>query len=167
MADSKGLRLIQNENRISIGEIQMGNSQRQVLEIASREFSIEPQCKEQKVGNRNNKKAALEETCSYSDLTDIELFGHRLVGISYFFENAILNKIDVELEPKNENSIDEVVQQVSQSLNLVDKSNGMLHQWVGAVDAALLIQQGNLKLRVIPRAQLPENSKGPTIMNRS
>ncbi len=167
VTDSIALRLYQDHDRISIGSVKLGANQREVLNIAEDELGKTPVCVEKKVGNKNNKMAVLEQTCVFKGLENIRLSGREIVEVRYFFVGAYLQQIDIELVAKNKDSMDEMARELSNSLNLEDEKQGLLHKWIGSLDAALLIQQGNIKLRIVPLAQLPENSKGPTILPRT
>ncbi len=167
VTDSIALRLYQDQNRFSLGEVRLGSNQKSALTIAKAHFKIDPVCVEQKVGNKNNKMASLEQTCTYSDLTNIYLSDQEVTKVTYFFVGAYLQQVNIELIPNNESSLNDTVHKLSESLKLQGESNGSLHKWVGSVDAALLIQQGNIKLRILPLKYLHENSKGPSIFWRS
>ncbi len=167
MADSHALRLMQDSQRFSIGNVHIGDSQRLVLEQASAQLKQEPECHSRKVANSRNKMASSEQTCIFVEPQGIEMSGQKVLKIIYFFLDAHLQQMDIELEAGDDGSMEKIATNLSTNLNLKVEKQGTMSKWVGARDAVLMVKQGTIQIRIVPLDLLEENTQGNKVMHRS
>ena len=155
----------EQQGRVTIGNAMLGESQTSVLANTVKYFALKANCSAIKVAGLN-KRASLEEHCTYQPLKGELLFGLPLLKVEYFFKDSTLRKIDVELKASSESALIDLVETVSKQFEIQAEKKGYLHRWALAQDALVVVQQGNIKLRVVPLALLEKNSQGPKIQHR-
>jgi len=168
MTSSYALKLVQDTDRFSLSDTRLGMGVDDTLKIAQRHFGQEARCTSEKGGVPTQKKATLLQVCVFDAPANVFLARHKVLKAGYQFRDGLLQQIDLEMEPKDEGqALDALEAEISASLGIPKQQQGPMKSWVGESDAAMLVRQGNLKLRVLNRSLLPADADYERITPRA
>ena len=158
MTSSFALNVAEDTGRFALNDSRLGQNTAQVLTVAQRQLGQVPTCQAEKKGNLRNKKASLVQVCRFDTPVDVYLARQKILEVVYHFVDGELHQIDVEIDASNAEGTarTELESAISVSLGRKAKNQGPVVSWEGESDAALLVRQGNFRLRLLSRLSLPE-----------
>ena len=159
MTSSFALNVAEDTGRFALNDTRLGQKTAQVLSVAQRQLALKPDCRARKKGNQRNKKASLVQICRFDAPVDVYLARQKILSLDYHFVDGELQQIDVEIDSTNTEGTarTELESAISASLGRKGVTQGPVISWTGENDAALLVRQGNFRLRLSSLLLLPES----------